>query len=189
MNQIYLIRHAMTAGNEQKRYIGRTDEPLSTAGRESLLSRAAPRADIVAVSPMLRCRESAHILYPDRAQTVVDDFRECDFGDFENKNYQELGSDPAYQAWVDSNGTLPFPNGESSQAFRARCAAAFAKFCAGLQEGESAALIVHGGTIMAILEAYAVQKRDFYDWHTENGQGFSAVWENGCLRVEGKLWH
>lgn len=188
MNKIYLIRHGKTAGNEQKRYIGRTDEPLCASGRESLALCVAPQADIVAVSPLLRCRESAQILYPGREQFVVRDFRECDFGDFENKNYIELSSNPDYQAWVDSGGEMAFPHGESPKEFRARCAAAFARFCSSLKEGESAALIVHGGTIMSVLEAYAAQKRSFYDWHTENGQGYSAVWENECLQVEGKIW-
>ena len=33
-----LIRHGMTPGNEEHRYIGRTDEPLSQKGREQLLT-------------------------------------------------------------------------------------------------------------------------------------------------------
>ena len=33
-----LIRHGMTPGNEEHRYIGRTDEPLSQKGREQLLA-------------------------------------------------------------------------------------------------------------------------------------------------------
>ena len=57
MNRIYLIRHALTAGNEQKRYVGRTDEPLSERGILSLRGRKAPPADVVAVAlPVLRHR-------------------------------------------------------------------------------------------------------------------------------------
>ena len=40
---------------------------------------------------------------------------ECDFGEFENKNYKELSDNPHYQEWIDSNGTLPFPGGESKE--------------------------------------------------------------------------
>ena len=35
-----------------------------------------------------------------------------------------------------------------------------------------AALVVHGGTIMNIMEAYALPKRAFYEWHVGNGCGY-----------------
>ena len=40
-----------------------------------------------------------------------------DFGQFEGKNYEELKDNPDYQKWIDSNGTLPFPGGESREQF------------------------------------------------------------------------
>lgn len=188
MNKLYFIRHGKTAGNELKRYIGRTDEPLSLAGRGELAGKTAPQADVVAVSPLRRCRESAQILYPHARPLAVDGLRECDFGDFEGKNYLELADNADYQAWIDSNGTLPFPHGEEPLAFRARCVRAFEEFAGGLQEGQSAALVVHGGTIMAIFAALALPKREFYDWQIGNGQGFCAVWDGKTLAFEGKLW-
>ena len=108
MNMVYFIRHGLTAGNEKKRYIGKTDEPLSEQGSAQLKGKTAPRVDVVAVSPMLRCMQTAQILYPRQKYRVVEDFRECDFGTFEGKNYLELSDDPAYKAWIDSNGKTPF---------------------------------------------------------------------------------
>ena len=35
-----------------------------------------------------------------------------------------------------------------------------------------AALVVHGGTIMSILAAYAAEKEEFYHWQIKNGEGF-----------------
>lgn len=79
---------------------------------------------------MKRCVETAEILWPgfdQKKMQKVTDLRECDFGDFENKNYKELSGNGDYQAWIDSNGTLPFPNGESMDAFKSRCLEAFAR--------------------------------------------------------------
>lgn len=108
-----LIRHGMTPGNEEHRYIGRTDEPLSQKGREQLLTLQKkgvyPAAACVAASPLERCRQTAELLYPGQAPCVFDQFREMDFGAFEGHNYEELKADVRYQAWIDSNGTLPFP--------------------------------------------------------------------------------
>lgn len=123
--KIILIRHGKTAGNLEGRYVGRTDEPLCAAGREALAGRKLPRAEKLFVSPLLRCRETAEILWPGQDQIAVSDLSECDFGGFEMKNYAELNGNADYQAWIDSGGTLPFPGGESQRAFQARVCAAF----------------------------------------------------------------
>ena len=110
---MFLIRHGKTKGNLEHRYIGRTDESLCEKGKEELLRRRAPEVQRVYASPMRRCIQTAEILYPAREFLKVEDFRECDFGRFEGKNYQELSKDPGYQAWIDSGGSLAFPGGES----------------------------------------------------------------------------
>ena len=73
--------------------------------------------EIVFMSPMQRCRESAQILFPDREKIEIPEWKEMNFGAFEGKNYEQLNGNPQYQAWIDSNGTLPFPEGESQAEF------------------------------------------------------------------------
>lgn len=175
---IYLIRHGKTKGNLEGRYIGTTDEPLCEEGKQSLMQMADakkyPAVEALFVSPMLRCRESAKILFPKQSISVVSDLRECDFGRYENKNFQELSGDADYQRWLDSNGTLPFPAGEEQSHFRKRCVKAFKTIVAELLEQKkySAAIVVHGGTIMSILEALAEEKKAFYDWQVGNAMGY-----------------
>jgi len=165
-----LIRHGQTQGNLEHRYIGsRTDEPLCAQGIAQLKEKRCPAVQRVYVSPMKRCLETAGILYPGVNVEIVDDFRECDFGDFENQNYAELNGRADYQAWIDSNGEMPFPNGESRAAFAARCVAAFEKLPK--QTGDCA-IIAHGGTIMAIMERFARPAGSYYDFQVKNGDGF-----------------
>lgn len=60
-----LIRHGQTQGNTEHRYIGcGTNEPLCAQGVEMLKCRAYPNVQRVFASPMLRCRETAAMLYP-----------------------------------------------------------------------------------------------------------------------------
>lgn len=174
MIKIWLIRHGQTEGNKLKRYIGVTDEPLGTEGRELLKKMMYPMPEILYVSPMKRCIETASILFPGKSVRVVDELSECNFGEFENKNYKELDGNPHYQAWIDSGGTLPFPGGESREDFRKRNLLGFRKAMTGcIQEGlQSAAFVVHGGTIMNIMEAYAVKEYPFYQWYVGNGGGY-----------------
>ena len=175
MLQLFFIRHGQTPGNLGRRYIGRTDEPLSEAGRAGLARLRPPAVDAVYVSPMRRCRESAALLFPDRAAIDVPGLEECDFGAFEGKNYAELNGDAAYQAWIDSGGELPFPGGESRASFQARCCRAFAALAAELpaSSARSAAFVVHGGTIMAVLSRFGLPRRGYFDWQVACGGGYA----------------
>lgn len=182
MVRVVLIRHGATAGNLQKRYIGCTDEPLTAASREILSRRRYPEADALFVSPMLRCRETAELLYPGMPFSVCEPLREIDFGRFEGKNYAELNGDPDYQAWLDSNATLPFPGGEDTADFKQRCCAEFERIVT--REGfagKTLAFVVHGGTIMSVLERFSDPPSGFYDWQLANGEAYCAEYVGGRL--------
>ncbi|MBR2571913.1 MAG: histidine phosphatase family protein [Clostridia bacterium] len=175
-----LIRHGETRGNAQKRYIGcRTDEPLSSAGIAALRAKRYPPVARVFSSPMKRCLMTADIIYPMHRPESIRDFRECDFGIFEGYNYSELKDSADYQRWIDSGGRRPFPGGESREAFAARCVRAFEALRARPRAGDSA-LVVHGGTIMAILEAFAAPHRDYFDYQTACGEGFILEESGSC---------
>ena len=137
--ELYLIRHWKTKGNLEKRYIGTTDEPILSGRRtgsvvKQATSRILPDVSCVAVSPMKRCRETAELLFPGKKQEVCDAFRECDFGQFENRNYEELKNRPEYQRWLDSGGTDAFPGGESREIFAGRCVEGFVQKVTELRE-------------------------------------------------------
>ncbi|MDE5884352.1 MAG: histidine phosphatase family protein [Oscillospiraceae bacterium] len=175
--KIDLIRHGATPGNLKHRYIGVTDEALCKQGIAELekIKPFLQRRSLLITSPLLRCTQTAEILFPGQKIVICRDFRECDFGDFENQNYQELSGNPAYQHWIDSNGTACFPNGEPPEDFKNRTVRAFEKIINNLtfhQSNTSIAIIAHGGTIMAILEKFAIPKKNYYDYQISNACGY-----------------
>lgn len=171
--RITLIRHGKTVGNLERRYIGASNVPLCPEGiREAEQARKDETLSEVFVSPLLRARQTARILFPNAEQRVVEDLQEMNFGDFENRTADEMANDPAYRAWIEGYCQGACPNGESMDSFRARVAAAFAETLRSLDA--DALFVVHGGVIMAVMAAYAEPKRDFYDWGAENLGGFSA---------------
>ncbi len=208
--EVRMVRHFATAGNLEKRYIGVTDEDIKTervpecalkkwkneweeesgnemdgAGREEW------KAEIVIVSPLKRCQQTAEILFPGVAQIVCDRMRECDFGKFEGKNYLELTGDPAYQSWIDSGGTDAFPGGENPMDFRKRCVLGFEEMMEQMmkEKRQKVAVVVHGGTIMSVMEAFDPAKREFYHWQVKNGKGFRFMireedWQQGKRQFE-----
>lgn len=181
--KIIFIRHGKTLGNLEKRYIGRTDEPLSSIGRNELVGQKYPDCDLVIVSRMKRCRETAEILYPGKRFVACDGLEECDFGDFEGKNYLELSCNPDYQKWIDSGGKMTFPNGESTEAFKARCITVFEKAVEKYSDCEAISFVVHGGTIMSILEKYAVPKMDYFDFQIKNGHGYITEFDGEKITI------
>ena len=188
MLKLILIRHGETQGNKLKRYIGkRTDEPLCPEAGNMLAQLAYPEVQAVYASPMIRCTQTAGILFPGKKLNIIDELAECDFGEFENKNYQELDGNEHYQSWIDSGGLLPFPGGESREEFKRRNVTGFQKAVNGcLRNGISlAALVVHGGTIMAVLSS--LTGGEYFDFQVKNGEGYETVleWIQGRWKITG----
>lgn len=199
--KIYLIRHGATAGNLEGRYVGATDEPILDSSRDELKNYSLSKPDIILASPLKRCVETAKVLFPEGKIEAVDGFRECAFGQFEYMNYAELNGDPDYQRYIDSGGNTAFPGGEDRKSFQDRCVKAFADAMHQILPAEDKeknndidgnkllALVVHGGTIMALMDAFAIPHRDYFEWHAGNGEGYEAWLDcsyNGSSDEKGK---
>lgn len=188
--KIIWIRHGKTEGNIEKRYMGTTDQQLCGEGILEIKSIRYPFVDRVVVSPMKRCVETARIIYPTVPFVIERDFREIDFGLFEGKTYLELRNVEEYQRWINSNGTLPFPKGESLEAFKSRVISGFQRIFVNntaFRREETVACVVHGGTIMAIMEAYGIPKKDYYDFQVKNGCGYITEFDGKYLHIEALL--
>lgn len=179
--EIVFIRHGRTPANKEHRYLGKTDESLSPEGIEALRQEKAekiyPEIDYLFASPMKRCIETADILYPGKDPILVPQWKEMDFGLFEGKNYQELNGDKQYQAWIDSGGTLPFPQGESRACFLQRCSQGMYESVDRYRElftgGVKIGCVVHGGTIMALLSTF--YGGEYFDYQVKNGRGYCCM--------------
>lgn len=202
---LVFIRHGKTKSNEEHRYLGQREEELSKEGEREILEykrrKYYPAVDWLFTSPMKRCLQTAGLLYPDLEPVCIPEWKEMDFGAFEGKNYEELNGDEQYQKWIDSNGTLPFPEGESRESFILRCEKGFKRMLKEIVKAEEAdncrgmggiekdrsnkaagkktdkktvGLIIHGGTIMALLSLYG--DGGYFDYQTANGRGYLCTW-------------
>ena len=178
--KIHLIRHGITDGNLQGKYIGVTDLPLSPDGVNELLELKGlieyPNVKKVYTSPLLRARQSANILFGDTEQAAVENLKEFNFGIFENKTAAELESTPEYKDFISGKITAP-PEGEDNAEFTKR-------ICLGLNEMvndmmkngiTNAAAVMHGGAIMMLLAACAVPQNHPAFWTSENGRGYTIL--------------
>jgi alpha-ribazole phosphatase len=176
IKKVLILRHGKTEANIEKRYIGsRTDIPLSAEGvngveaASSYIRQEAGDNIFLVSSPLKRAVQTAELLFPGEEILLKDDLKEIDFGDFEGKNYQELKDNPDYQKWIDSNGTMPFPNGEDRAGIIERSVAAFETVLA--EAGEKTPVIIcHGGIVMGIMSS--LTGKEYYDFMIGNMEGF-----------------
>lgn len=184
-----MIRHGRTKGNAEHRYIGKTEEFVTTEGMEELQSQKKkyPPIELLFESPQKRCRMTGDILYPNIEVIEISEFTEMDFGEFEGKNYEELKGNDAYQKWIDSGGALPFPNGESRDEYVKRVRRGVMRLWAILKREEKKSpntigIIAHGGTIMALLSEFA--GGSYFEYQVKNGAGY--VFE--LIEKENHFW-
>ncbi len=151
---IDLLRHGECEGGRV--YRGRLDFPLNEKGWQQLREKTH---DVgvwthIVSSPLQRCALFADELAQrcSKSLSVMDGFREVDFGDWEGRLiadvWREQGSD-ARRFFADPVNAAP-PNGEPMPVFEQRVLAAWHQLLQSMR-GEHVLLVAHGGTIRVLL--------------------------------------
>ena len=182
-----LIRHGKTAFNIEGRYMGRTDVELSEEGARQIkeifdnraegpgyeLEKLRDRQPVLFSSPMKRCLATAGIIFPGVEPIVIKTLREMDFGIFEGMKYDQLKDMPQFRDFVDSSGEIPPPEGESRESFTKRVLEGINECCRNLKDmgRDCGAVVMHGGTIMALMSHLYGGK--YYDYLPQNGGGYT----------------
>jgi broad specificity phosphatase PhoE len=139
--EIWLIRHGETEWSLSGAHTGRTDIPLTAAGKrqaESLGRYLAGRPfALVLSSPLRRASETCRLAgYGDAAQ-IEPDLREWDYGAYEGRTSAQIQKEvPDWTIW-----TSPVPQGETMQQVAARADRVIERATAA---GGDVALFAHG---------------------------------------------
>jgi probable phosphoglycerate mutase len=117
---LILVRHGETEWSRDLRHTGRTDVPLTAAGREQALLAGARMSTTefacVLVSPLLRARDTAELAALGTQAEACDDLVEVDYGDYEGRTTLEIREErPGWDFWNDG-----CPNGEPLEDAGAR---------------------------------------------------------------------
>lgn len=115
-----LVRHAETQWSRDGRHTGRTDIPLTDAGREAARALAPRleglRFEAVLVSPSQRARETCELSGLGERAQVREDLYEWDYGDYEGLTSTQIKAErPDWELWRDG-----CPGGESAAQVGAR---------------------------------------------------------------------
>lgn len=176
---VTLIRHLPTQANRDKKYIGWTDEPI-LAGL--MTKKIMSETNQIIGSDLIRCKQTAAQLFSGVPYTDNANFRECSFGDWENKTYNDLKEEASYRKWLDNPLQLAPPNGESMQTMENRVLKAF---LAAVESLEKPVIITHGGPIRFLLTKFASVEKNFWDWEVPHGSMFTMYWTDKKAVLEG----
>ncbi|WP_329886837.1 histidine phosphatase family protein [Pseudoramibacter faecis] len=179
-----MMRHGETVGNVQRRYLGKSESPLTPVGEatsaamaERLVAMDAEcKIDRIYTSPRQRTRQvadraSARLSCP---MTVREELREMDFGIFERLTAGEAEAKaPAiWAAWMADFAHYRLPGGESADDVMARVRA-FIRRVQASGDG-SIAVITHGGIVRSLLTALLALPPEA-GWHFEIPLGGFAI--------------
>ena len=141
MSGLWLIRHGETEWSLSGAHTGRTDIPLTDAGRaqaEAIGKRLAGRTfGLVLASPLARARETCRLAGYGGEAAIDPNLLEWDYGDYEGRTTAEIRqARPDWSLWRDG-----VPNGETIEQVAVRAEAVIARVLA--VDGD-AALFAHG---------------------------------------------
>jgi broad specificity phosphatase PhoE len=139
--EIWLIRHGETEWSRSGAHTGRTDIPLTEAGRARAKAiggyLAGRRFALVLTSPLERARETCRLAGYGGVAQVDPDLREWDYGDYEGRTTAEIRElNPAWAIWKDG-----VRNGETVAQVGARAARVIER---AERAGGDVALFAHG---------------------------------------------
>ncbi|MEG2395783.1 MAG: histidine phosphatase family protein [Oscillospiraceae bacterium] len=186
--KIHLIRHAMTKGNLEGKYVGQVDMPACSAGLKQVQQMVRdydyPEVEAIVSSPLKRCIQTAKVIYPNKTPLIIDALKEYNFGEFEGRTADEMKEDEAFIEWLaGTNPKNPVPFGESQAEFAKRVCTAFTGLVDGIVKAgiENTAVFTHGGVIMALMTKFAIPEAPMQEWMTPNGCGYT-------LRIDPMIW-
>ena len=158
MVEIVLVRHASTAWSGRC-YCGRSDPPLSSAGRAEAAALAADLAPSLAPgtriisSPLRHAVATAEAIAAAGGSLPIEldeRWQEIDFGFAEGRTFEELETiAPTTAAALLAGATdIDWPGGETSSSLAARVAAAWGELVAARRP---AVVVTHAGPILHAL--------------------------------------
>ena len=156
--EVWLVRHAETEWSRSGRHTGRTDVPLTDAGRARARELGARLGEhdfaLVLASPLDRARETARLAgLGDRCE-IREDLLEWDYGEYEGVTTADIRAKrPDWYLWRDG-----VPGGETPDEVSARCDRVIDEILA--VDGD-VALFAHGHVLRALAARWVQEPASF----------------------------
>lgn len=172
-----LVRHGESEANVRHMLSGWLDVTLTDKGRRELeiLRNTVkyPASEIYFSSPLKRCIETSHILFPDIEPIVRDDFREINFRSMEGwilSSKEEIIT--YFESWVEDE---PYIDEETISDVMARGSEAILRTVRECRDKglHSATIVMHSGIMRSsVVALFNLDKSAFLEMSVPNGLGY-----------------
>lgn len=173
MQKIFLIRHARTGDNQEKRFSGRIESEVIQTQEEirNIIFPKLMNEEIgqVYTSPRKRAVATAKSITNDYIKD--EGLREINFGDFEGLTIEEITeSNPEeFDKWIEKQNDYEFPNGDSLNSFYYRVIQEFERIIDQSDKNKNITIFTHGGTIQCIISHLLSKNLDhFWSFKIDN---------------------
>ncbi|EPS53630.1 TPA: alpha-ribazole phosphatase [Clostridium botulinum] len=194
---VYLVRHGETEHNKRKNFYGKLDVGLNEKGEKQSYKVGELLKDVkfnkIYISDRKRTRETEERIleknkFYDKEKNIIykdERINEIDFGLFEGKSYEEIGSlyPKEQEKWEKDWKNFAPPKGESAVVFYNRVE----NFMKHIQKEEDGnyLIVTHGGVIRMIYSYILQNNMDFYwNFASRNGDITLIKYEYGNLFID-----
>lgn len=166
--RLILIRHGLTEWNTRKKYCGSTDIGISRKGRKQAARLKArlekEKIGSVYFSTKRRAIETAKIIFAHAKIYKIAALREMNFGIFEGLTFAQIMRryPVVYRKWLANPFETVIPGAELLKDLRKRVAKAIKQIISA-REGETIAVVCHGGVISAFM-TYILKSDNFWKY-------------------------
>lgn len=177
-----LVRHGESEANVRHMLSGWMDVDLTEHGRKELedlrQSVDYPVSEAYYASPLRRCRDTSHILFPYADPIISDDFKEIDFRSLEGWILSSKDEIDAYfESWIEDE---PYIDEETMSEVMERGRNALLRVVE-TEEGNgrhSATVVMHSGIMRsAIVSLFSLDRTEFLRMSVPNGLGYVLEFE------------
>ena len=156
---LFLVRHAESTWNRQKKMQGRKDPPLSPYGRQEAMRLAKRFKGLkfaaAYASPLRRAHETAQVILGKRRKIACDEgLVEIGLGEWEGRTVSQVKKvyGDAFARWAEMPSRVVIPGGEDFKDFVARVKGTMRAIERKHRDG-NVLLVCHGG----VISTYATQ--------------------------------
>jgi len=192
MRKIYFLRHGQTNANVEKRYCGQTDVALNHKGLADAGSIAKMlkniSIDTIVSSDLKRTIQTADLIneYHNLKIELAPEFREINFGKFENLTFKEIGElyPKEKEKMIKEKINYNFIEGESLTKLYNRVIKAFYKLIKDKPE-DNILIVSHGGVIgMILTEILSGDINNYWSIESDNTRISTVVDHDGFLYLK-----
>lgn len=164
--QILLIRNGSTNQALNSCLGARCDDSLTEPEKLRIQQRETegfyPAVERVYTSSLMRCRETAYLIYPKQLAIVATELPAYDYGEVSGCSYDEIVSNPDYRKILSDPNSVGLPGAENFYGYEVKSATGFQNIVEEVIHtgGSSVAIVTYRESISAIANRFCVPRSE-----------------------------